>query len=157
MFALTSKINAVFKAASEAIYRRFANTALILGWTAFWLSAALSPCCDAFAEALNGHLQVATQTTGAAQAAAGSQVSDSAPVHHEAASDCVSILDPEPPSAGEYASFPTDHLYIDCSARDVLITFALTGVTQARLFALRDYHPPPPTGRIYLRTLRILI
>lgn len=157
MSALTSKNNAVSKAASEAIYRCFANTALILGWTAFWLSTALFPCCDAFAEALDGHLQVATQTTGAAQVTAGSQVSDSAHVDHEPASDCGSMVDPGPPSAGEYASFPTDHPYIDCITRDVLFSFALTGVTEARLVALRDYHPPPPTGRVYLRTRRILI
>ena len=157
MSALTSKNNAVSKAASEAIYRRFANFALILGWTAFWLSTALFPCCDAIAEALDGRLQVATQTPSATQAAAGSQLSDSAHVDHEPASDCSSMVDPGPPSAGEYASFPTDHPYIDCSARDVPFSFALAGVTEARLVALRDYHPPPPTGRVYLRTLRILI
>ena len=157
MSALIDKIKAMPNAGSGVIYRRFANTALILGWAAFWLSTAMFPCCDVFAEALDGHRQVAMQTASATQADAGAYVSDSAHVEHEPAADCDSVLDPGPPSEGQYASFPTDHLYIDCTARELALGFALNGVTQARLFALRDYHPPPPTGRLYLRTLRILI
>lgn len=150
-FAPKDRTTAGFTIRSVATRRKFLHTMLMFGWIAFWLNTALFPCCDALAEALDGHVHGSTGLNDTPHSVGADHS------HQEPASDCGSALDLGAPSSGEYFAFTSDQLRAGCVLSNVQLTVAPLDVTRSVNLPSRDYHPPPPLWRIYLRTQRLLI
>ena len=137
--------------------RRITRVALVLAWAVFWLNTALFPCCEALAVTFGDHSDSHSQTAFAAQPAHHSDESHPEGSHHSPDSPCGHTVDAGPAISGVYAGLPPDRGQWGWFAIDVFVPVGLTAVNHSDNLAPRNYHPPPPLLRLYLRTQRLLI
>jgi len=130
---------------------------LVLAWAVFWFNTALFPCCEAVAAAFDDHSDDVSQSVSAVQPAYHTDETHSECPHHGPGSPCSHTLDAGPAITEMYAGLPTDRVNLEWFAIDVSVAAGLTAVDHSANLAPRDYLPPPPPFRLYLRTQRLLI
>ena len=159
VFSSARRINRVSD--TRLLLRRFraAHMALIFAWLAFWINAAILPCCEAFAATSDDHADAGAQSVSVSAQTHGSSNSHREHPQQDPDSRCGHTINAEPAINSEYAGVPTSRVHLQWDAMTVNVAAVTATATQSAKLAMYDYHPPPPHGnfRLYLQTLRLLI
>jgi len=135
---------------------RVAQVALLLGWTAFWINAALFPCCVALATVHDEQSGARSESALATQPARNTDMAVGETTHHDLLSLCDYALESGVQTSGAYPAPATNPVQSDWLATGPSIVAGLTAANHSSTFAPRKYQIPPPL-RLYLHTQRLLI
>ena len=138
-------------------HRRFAHSMSVLAWTAFWLNAALIPCCEAFAATPDDHAGVIVQATTTAEHTKATHDAPVETTHHAPDWPCGPTLHDGPATNGEQVGLQSARVALKWDATYLLFTNNLFAKHQTANLARVVYNPRPRKPRLYLRTQRLLI
>lgn len=135
---------------------RFARVALVMAWIAFWLNAAIFPCCEAIAAVVGGdHAIEEAQSNATTPHAHLSGGAHSEGLGHDPYSPCEHALGAEPALVGEQEVLATDRFPLHWVAVEEHFSHGPTVGSHRPSFAL-PRAAPPPLG-FYQRSQRLLI
>lgn len=136
--------------------RGFARVGLVAAWAAFWINAAMFPCCEALAATFGGHPGNISQSVSDVQPAHQPDDKQTGSPVHSPDSPCGYSLGAEPAIVGEYVVPAADRSPQERFAVDAPVAAGLAAASHSANLALARA-VPPRSLRLYQRTQRLLI
>ena len=130
---------------------------LALAWMAFWLNAALIPCCEAFAATPDDQAGVVVHAITKAEHTHVTHDAPAEATHHAPDSPCGPTLHDGPATYGEHVGLPSERVDLEWDAAYLLFANSLFAKHQTAKLARVVYNPWPRKSRLYLQTQRLLI